>query len=364
MPTVDGAIVPDGVDLYDFEDFDTARDLLYKDAEETLKKQFPKEHNGVRMELADVAYAEDGNYTLAEQKKALQDDTYLGRRLRGTVRLFDTATGDLLDEKKMTLMKVPFLSDRGTVIREGNEWGTIAQQRLIPGAYSRYQKNGDLETQFNVRPGTGKAFRVNMNPASGQYKFSIAGSELHLYSLLHDVGISDDEMRKAWGDEVFEANAKGYDSRVFEKAYAKIVPDWDRKRNSGRTREEKIKMIQEALDRSQISSAVAKRTLPSLFNLAKAAFWRKGHTISKIASLPPDAIRNIATYMNDVMDTDIDPYINYNELGEKVASAIKKYIIEDYENMEKNASAEDVVRHVGISRLFTFVENQVSKYNG
>jgi hypothetical protein len=46
----------------------------------------------------------------------------------------------------MTLLKVPYLTGRGTFIRDGNEWGTINQTRLIPGAYSRYQNNGDLET--------------------------------------------------------------------------------------------------------------------------------------------------------------------------------------------------------------------------
>lgn len=363
MPTVDGAIVPEGVELYDFEDFDTTRNLIYKDAAEALKKQFPKEHNGVRMELVDVDYSDSGNYTLAEQKKALQNDDYLGRRLRGTVRLYDTKTGDLLDEKKMTLMKVPFLSDRGTIIREGNEWGTISQQRLIPGAYSRYQKNGDLETQFNVRPGTGKAFRVNMNPKTGQYKFSIAGSELHLYSLLHDIGVSDDEMREAWGDEVFNTNASGYDARVFEKAYSKIVPDWDRKRNTARSREDKIKMIKDALDRSQIASSVAKRTLPTLFNRTKAATWRKGHVLVKIASLSPTSIKEIAACMNNVLGTALSQETPYKDLAEQEIELMKAALLADDTETEKKASADAVVRHIGIQRAFSFIEEKVKKEN-
>lgn len=262
---LEGADVPDGVELYDMEDYKTHRDLIFRDAKETLIKQFPKEHNGVRMELEGVDYVDPDDYTLKEQKQALLDDKFLARRLRGTVTLKDANTGDILDTKTITLMRVPWLSDRGTFIREGNEWGTIAQQRLLPGAYSRFQNNGDIETQFNVRPGTGGAFRVNFNPKSAQYKFNIAGSDLHLYSLLKDLGVSDDTMKKKWGEDIFNMNAENYDARVFEKAYQKIVPEWVRKKESAASHDDKARMIREALDRSQMSAAVARRTLPTLF---------------------------------------------------------------------------------------------------
>ena len=85
--------------------------------------------------------------TLLAHAKALHEDGFLARRLKGTVTLTDSKTGEVLDQKKsITLMKVPFLTGRGTFIRDGNEWGTINQTRLLPGAYSRYQNNGDLET--------------------------------------------------------------------------------------------------------------------------------------------------------------------------------------------------------------------------
>lgn len=266
MKQVDGADAPDGIELYDMEDYAKHRNLIFNDAKESLIKQFPKEHNGVRMELADVDYVDPDDYSFREQKQALLDDKFLARRLRGTVKLTDANTGELLDSKTITLMRVPWLSDRGTFIREGNEWGTIAQQRLLPGAYSRIQANGDLETQFNVRPGTGGAFRVGMNPESAQYKLNIAGSDLHLYSLLHDMGISDEAMERKWGSEILQMNAEKYDARVLEKAYQKIVPEWVRKKEVGASREKKIQLIKDAFNRSQMATAVAKKTLPNLFS--------------------------------------------------------------------------------------------------
>lgn len=364
MPTIDGADTPDGVDLYDFEDFDTTRQLVFEDAKNTLMKQFPKEHNGVRMELADVDYSDPDHYTLQDQKKALLNDEYLGRRLRGTVRLFDTRTGEMLDERKMTLMKVPYLTDRGTFIKEGNEWGTISQQRLVPGAYSRYQNNGDLETQFNVRPGTGKAFRINMNPESSQYKFSVGGSELHLYSLMKDIGVSEDEMRKAWGDDVFHANAQEYDSRTFEKAYNKIVPEWDRKKNPARTREEKAKLIQAALDRAQIARGVAKRTLPNLFDAEKAASWtRTGETFSKMASMKRSDLVDIALYINTVANKNIDVDAPKTQLVDEIRNVVTTGLIDGDQRLGKvdaRDTAADLVRRMKATKVLNFIDNKAS----
>lgn len=305
MPTLyQGAEVPDGVELYDFEDFTKRRQLIFDHVKDTLQGRFPMSRNGIRMDIADLHYTDKDSYSLREQKEALLNDKYLARRLKGTVTLTDEKTGTILDTKKnLTLMRVPYLTERGTFIRGGNEWGTISQQRLLPGAYSRYQNNGDLETQFNVRPGTGNAFRVSFNPASAVYKFSIAGSQLHLYSLLKDMGVSDDELRERWGEGVYEANAAGYDSKVLDRAYDKIVPSWDRDKNPSRSRSEKAELIRRALDRSQVATDVVKHTLPNMFDRTKAAAWKDAsECMEKVAGLSRDKLEEIATYINHAED--------------------------------------------------------------
>ena len=51
------AELPDDIELYDLEDFDTHRKLIFDDSKTALEKQFPKEHNGVRMELKNVKFS-------------------------------------------------------------------------------------------------------------------------------------------------------------------------------------------------------------------------------------------------------------------------------------------------------------------
>lgn len=327
MAIYEDAEAPEGVQLYDLEDFDTHRNLIFEDSKTALEKQFPKVYNGVKMELVDTQYTDPENYTISEQKQALHNDKYLMRRLRGTIRLKDANTGELLDEKKTTLMRVPYLTERGTFIRSGNEWATISQQRLLPGAYTRRQANGELETQFNVRPGTGNAFRVNFNPETAIYKFNIAGSNLHLYSLLHDLGVPDKRLKESWGDSVFETNAQDYDTRVFEKAYNKIVPEWDRKKNPGRSREEKAELIRKALDRSQIATKVVKKTLPNMFDMRKRAAWREaGEVMEKAASksLNKSDLKELAIYLNANVGADI-PTEDVSQ--EVIVDCIKKLLV-------------------------------------
>ena len=92
--------------------------------------------------------------------------------------------------------------------------------------------------------------------------------------------------KKDGAKDILEQNKENYDARVFEKAYNKIVPEWDRKNNPGRSREEKIDLIKNALDRSQVATNVVKKTLPSLFNMKKRASWvAAGELMEKVANL-------------------------------------------------------------------------------
>lgn len=359
------AEAPDGVELYDPDDYVGERNRIFSTIKDTFIKQFPREHNGVRMELVDVDYEDPKDFTLAQQKKALHSDSYLSRKLKGTLRLVDMKTGNLLDEKRMTLLKAPWLTNRHTFIREGNEWGTIAQQRLLPGAYSRIQNNGDIETQFNVRPGTGAAFRVQFNPESAQYKLSLGGSEIHLYSLLKDLGIDHSVLAKKWGDEIADANAEKYDPRTFEKAYNKLVPSWDRDKNKERTHEEKVQLIQRALNRSQVATSVLKRTLPNLTDRVKAASWREqGQVFEKLASLSAVDLQDIAYYINVLGDKNIDTELPKAELEQ----AIKNTISTGYpdgdinSNMDPADAAAAAVRQNKMRRVVETINNKLKKH--
>lgn len=265
-----------GVQLRDPADFDTLRKNIFDGVKEEVAASFPKSYGGVRLEVADLDYEGPEHNDFAAQKKGLLNDDFFTRKLRATVRLFDEKTGQLIEERRQSLMRVPWLTERGTFIHKGNEYSTINQGRLVPGPFTRRMENGLLETHFNPRPGSGRGFRLAFDPESAQYRLGIQTSQLHLYSLLKDLGHSDDDLADRWGSDVLRANAENYDARVLPRAYKHLVPTWRQEKEP--SRDVMAEAVREALNRTEVNKSVAQRTLPNWFdpgrsklNMAKAA---------------------------------------------------------------------------------------------
>lgn len=265
---------PEGVELYDPDDTDSLRERL----EGGIKSAFERYVNGfsygtVKLEVNNLTYADKERYSLAEQREALLRDKVLARRLKGNMRLVDTETNEVLDERQnVTLARVPWVTQRGTFINNGSEYSPIMQSRLLPGAYTRKRENGEVETSFNVRPGTGSSMKVSMRPDTGVYRVKIGSSDLHAYSFFRAMGVDDTELQRRWGKDVWEINKAGYDPRVVDRAYVKAIPKWQRE--GTKTADGKVQEIREALDRAQVAASVINENLPTLTNREKAASWR------------------------------------------------------------------------------------------
>lgn len=305
--------LPKGVILRDFDDFTTLRNQIFDGVKNSMIKSFPAEYGNVRMELHDVDYDELEDVPVSQQKKNLLENKYITKKLRGTIKLFDKTTDQMLEEKRLSLMKVPYLTNRGTFIHGGNEYASIMQSRLLPGVYTRRQANGELETQFNVKPGTGIGFRVGFEPETTQYRVKISQANLHLYSLLKDLGTDDKELEKAWGPEIFRANQMKYDARVFDKAYDRLVSA--RKKKEDKSREDKVNSLKSAFEVAQIHARVAQKNLPNMFDPKVAAEWEARwqgkQAAEKVANAMP-------------FDPDLEPeqvYENYFDPDAEVKSA-------------------------------------------
>lgn len=247
------------VGLTDWHDFPKRRTAIFDAVKSSMEKRFPQTHGGVRLELHDLHYIDPEAFTPAEQKDALLSNKFLHRRLRGTYKLLDDKSGELLDSRESTVMRVPWLTDRGTFIHGGNEYTTMSQSRLLPGVYTRKKQNGETESHFNSRRGTGSSFRVRLEPESGLFKLDIGQASLRLYSLLKDIGVADEELEKRWGPDLLRINRDAYDRRVFEKAYQKLV----RRPVAEASAEDKARAIREALAGTKLDRAVLSRTLPA-----------------------------------------------------------------------------------------------------
>ena len=166
---------------------------------------------------------EDKKFSLAEQKQAILHNKDLNIKVKGTLVLEDKLTGKQIGRKTMTLGKLPWRTDRGTYISKGTEYSVANQFRLKYGAYSRVKENGEIETHYNITPGTGRSFRILLEPKTGVFKMVIAQAKPYLYPILKFAGITDGMLSRYWGPEILKANKKRGGPQDVTKVYTKLA---------------------------------------------------------------------------------------------------------------------------------------------
>ncbi len=210
---------------------------------------------GHQLSIHDLHYAGPDSFSIEDQKNAIMTGKSLNKRLRGTVRLSDTANNQLLDEKEVTLAKVPYMTQRGTFILNGNENVLAHQFRLRPGVYTRIKASGELESHVNVA-GRGRQFHILLNPAKGTFNAKLGQGSVPLMQMMRALGTTDNEMRQAWGDDVFNKNLQADSPAHMSKFYARFV-----RRGKGTATEEHYDELKKALEMAELDPEVTKRTL-------------------------------------------------------------------------------------------------------
>lgn len=249
---------PEPVTFRSFDDVGSQRTQIYGNALRGARNIKPVENERFRLEIADPRYAEeDFAPTIADEKKAILGGASLRRKMKAKVRLIDKATNQAVDEQETTLANVPHLNSRGLFINNGTVWNVRNQQRLRPGVYVLRQQNGGLKAQFNVKPGSGRQFNVEMDPESGVFKMAVGQSGVRLYPLLREMGIDDDTVREAWGKDLFDKNFRprsGNDLRELHKIVQRLGRAAEREAPTGET----LKTI---LERAELDPETTATTL-------------------------------------------------------------------------------------------------------
>lgn len=192
--------------LRDPTDFAAVRQDIYDAVLDGVRTKYPLENATHRLELVDTEYDGPEIVPYKAQKQAILKRKFLYRPLKGTWRLVDKATGDVLDQKRTTIAKVPMLTQRGTYTINGSDTSVAHQMRLRPGVYVRRKANGDPEAHFNIMKG-GPSFRLLLEPKTGVFRISLGQGSVPVYPVLKASGVSDDAIREILGDKLWQANA-------------------------------------------------------------------------------------------------------------------------------------------------------------
>lgn len=166
----------------------------------------PKTGIEVRVKNLEVSDSTLGTDDIKGQMQARLSGRSYTAPVVADVEVVDRA-GKTLVGRRMKIADIPKLTRHYTFIHGGQEKSVTNQWRLRPGAYVKAtEKAGEFEAQFQLAKG--RPFDVQMEPGSGYLFVKTGARKIPLYSVLKATGITDDEMKKAWGDKNFDANLK------------------------------------------------------------------------------------------------------------------------------------------------------------
>lgn len=203
------------VKVFRMDDYPTIRKVLFDNVKNAISQRFPLYNDRYTLTIEDVDYDDPEEFDLQKQKQAILDGTSIARRLRGSWVLRDAKTDkEVSRTKRMTLMNVPYITDRGTFIRNGHEYAFSNIMRMEPGVYTK-QRDDEISAQFNIKKGTGAGFNMYLQPNTGIFKIKRNTTSAPAYTVFRDMGITDEQMKEAWGQELFDKNkAAGSDEKA------------------------------------------------------------------------------------------------------------------------------------------------------
>lgn len=293
----------------EFGDVNALRQGLFQQAQQSAVRVAPFEPDAIRrnifdgvareaqqlkpiqndlytLSLQDVNYEGPETFTKKDHKQAVLSHGSLARKLRGTWTLTDNATGKPIAQRRATIANVPYLTHAGTFVNNGVEYTLAHQMRLRPGVYTREKDNGELEAHVNVLPGKGRMHRYFLDPKTGVFKINIGQANIPLMPLLKAMGVPEQDIRKAWGNELTAVNIEKGDAGTLDKLYQRLVYRPDPALDAAG----KQKAIADEFGRMELDEEVTKRTLGA-----------------PIKNLTPDAVLAITKKLIAVNRKEADP---------------------------------------------------------
>jgi DNA-directed RNA polymerase beta subunit/DNA-directed RNA polymerase beta' subunit/intein/homing endonuclease len=179
----------------------------------SITGMFPISGRKNTLELTNLIYddskAKDAD--IKSQQLAKEQEKTWGVPVFAEFVLKDKETGNVINRSKQKIAVLPKMTQRFTYIIGGGEYNSAYQQRIKSGIYSKINEKGEHLTEINLN-GRNNAFvkearlKIPFDLETKKFKFNYATNNIPLYSFLKCVGVSDDEMKKEWGEDVWKAN--------------------------------------------------------------------------------------------------------------------------------------------------------------
>ena len=237
---------------------------MKKKVEETLTDVFPMKSKRSELVLHGVEVRDNKDTKdIRSQRDAIRKGRSWTVPVYGDVSLM--RNGEEVDRKKVLMMHLPKTTDRYGYIVKGNEYQILNQFRLKSGVYHRIAPNGDALSEFNLANpdqfANGKSFKIRFDPSTAQFTMAHKNSNIPLYHLLKEMGVSDDDLEEAWGSEILKKNkGKASKEKTF-RAFARAMTGEAPKEVTA----EHYQLLHEAMGRTELLEETTKKTLDKAY---------------------------------------------------------------------------------------------------
>ena len=256
---------------------------------EGIAAHFPLVGKQRTLELAGLEVGdEDGQLDdLRAQKQAKLAGETWSSPVHANFVLKNTATGEVIENKRIRVAELPRVTRRQSHIVGGKEYQVDAQWQLKPGAYVRRKQTGEVESQFNI---AGKpSFGLRFAPEKKTFLMERGKSKsIPLYPVLRAMGVSDASLEKSWGKDVLEANRS---ARGASGAVAKLYQA--DKRSAPSSSEEAEQYLRDVMAESRMDPGVTAKTLgKSLSAVTGDALLRATEKTLRVSAGEPEDDRD------------------------------------------------------------------------
>ena len=307
---------------------DVRNEEIKKSITDSIRSQFPIEGSKKTIELdkLDVNDSSLNPDDFPDQKKAKLAGKSWDYPIYADMRLIENDTGKTIDSAKLKIGSIPMMTNRFSTIIDGNEYHTMNQFRLKPGIYTRIKNNGQIVSQFNLEKGFN--FEMNLDPEKRVFYLTRKNRHYELYSILKAFDIEDNEMKKAWGDEVYKLNVGasiGKQEKIIIDLYKQLT-------HQDMPYDKAVEGLKEYFNNTKVSPFTTKITLGTSFeNVTPKALLATSQKILKVRRGQEEPDQRDSLTFKDLYGVDdlLNAYFEKNT--PKIVSKIAK----SSENKEK-----------------------------
>lgn len=181
---------------------------------DAIRAHFPYKGSKNRLELTDLHMDERAaspsdihhHDNVLVQRQAKERGGTWAVPVVGTLTLVRIADNVVLDRKTMTIARIPKMTRRLSYIIGGHERQHDKLFRSKARPYHIVANDGSVVARWNIEKG-GSGFDIAINPKNLQIVMHYGTSTIGIVPILLTLGIEAAEMKAAWGDRIYAANA-------------------------------------------------------------------------------------------------------------------------------------------------------------